>query len=34
MDRIPRANLDGSAIEPVLTGVPDADDIVLFLCAL
>jgi hypothetical protein len=31
--RIQRANLDGSAIEPVLAGVPDADDIVLFLCA-
>ena len=31
--RIARANLDGSAMEPVLTGVPDADDVVLFLCS-
>jgi hypothetical protein len=31
--RVARANLDGSGIEPVLTGVPDADDIVLFLCS-
>ena len=31
--RIARANLDGSSVEPVLAGVPEADDIVLFLCA-
>ena len=31
--RVQRANLDGSGVEPVLTGVPDADDIALFLCS-
>lgn len=31
--RVARANLDGSGVESVLTGVPDADDVVLFLCA-
>jgi hypothetical protein len=31
--RVQRANLDGSGVEPVLTGVPDADDIVLFVCS-
>jgi hypothetical protein len=30
--RVQRANLDGSGTESVLTGVPDADDVVLFLC--
>jgi hypothetical protein len=30
--RVQRANLDGSGVEPVLAGVPDADDIALFLC--
>jgi hypothetical protein len=31
--RVQRANLDGSGVEPVLADVPDADDIVLFLCS-
>ena len=31
--RVARANLDGSGVEPVLTGITDADDVTLFLCA-
>jgi hypothetical protein len=31
--QVQRANLDGTSIEPVLTGVASADDIALFLCA-